>query len=101
MFGSGLASSQKVPKLDWGELTARRLVGDVQNEGVIAFTAQKPSVAVFAVVNLSSVAYHLAPPLIHRIAAHDPSKGRTGKPMESSWIKRAGVFCFIGLRGLW
>ncbi len=39
MLGSSIAFSQKVPELDVGELTARRLIGPVQNEHLIVLAA--------------------------------------------------------------
>jgi hypothetical protein len=60
MLRSSVALSEKVSELNWREFTAGRLVGTVKNEDMVAFTAQKPSVAVRAMVNLSFFTCHAA-----------------------------------------
>jgi flagellar biogenesis protein FliO len=60
MLGACFAFAQKISELDRRHLAARRGVGLVQNKGTVVFvTAQKPTVTIFAVINLSLVFRHL------------------------------------------
>jgi MtN3 and saliva related transmembrane protein len=58
MLGAGLVPCQKVADLDWSDLTARGLIGMVSHKHAIIFAAQKPTVAILALVDFSLADWH-------------------------------------------
>src|SRR3954462_13072319 len=61
MLGPSVTSAEEVAEFDRGHLAARGKIGLVQNERApVVVSAEKPSVAFFAVVDLSPALRHMS-----------------------------------------
>jgi hypothetical protein len=86
MFRSSIAFAKKISKLHWCEFAAGWLVGSMKNKQAVVVAAEKPSVTVCALVDLSFFDRHSRPVLVDMEAGNGgnvcPIANRTRKMLS-------------------